>query len=74
MDDAIELGAGSLQGRPSDACPTPEGILEEVAQDNQPQIVFTIAEARKPILDWIDAQDKWYAEQEAMRTEVGPSK
>ena len=71
MDDAVVLGAGSLQGRPSDACPTLEGIIEEVAQDNPP---ITIAEARKPILDWIDAQDKWYAEQEAMRTEVGPSK
>ncbi len=39
-----------------------------------PQIVITIAEARKLILDWIDARDKWYAEREAQQTATGPSK
>ena len=42
-----------------------EGILEEDEQDNPPQIVITIAEARKLILDWIAARDRWYAEREA---------
>ena len=39
-----------------------ERLLEEDEQDNPPQLVITIAEARKLILDWIDARDKWYAE------------
>jgi hypothetical protein len=42
-----------------------EGILEEDEQDNPPRITITIAEARKLILDWIEARDKWYAEREA---------
>lgn len=42
-----------------------ERLLEDDQQDNPPQIVITIAEARKLILDWIDARDKWYAEREA---------
>ena len=37
-------------------------LLEDDQQDNPPQLVITIAEARKLILDWIDARDKWYAE------------
>ena len=41
--------------------------LEDDEQDNPPQIVITIAEARKLILDWIEARDKWYAEREAQR-------
>jgi hypothetical protein len=44
-----------------------ERLLEEDEQDNPPQIVITIAEARKLILDWIAARDKWYAEREAKR-------
>jgi len=36
--------------------------LADDEQDNPPQIVITIAEARKLILDWIAARDKWYAE------------
>ena len=43
-------------------------------QDNPPQIVITIAEARKLILDWIAARDKWYAEREAQRAAAGQSK
>ena len=39
-----------------------ERLLEDDQQDNPPQLVITIAEARKLILDWIDARDKWYAE------------
>jgi hypothetical protein len=39
--------------------------LEDDEQDNPPQIVITIAEARKLILDWIEARDKWYAERDA---------
>ena len=42
-----------------------EGILEEDEQDNPPQITITIAEARKLILDWIAARDRWYAERAA---------
>ena len=51
-----------------------ERLLEENEQDNPPQIVITIAEARKLILDWIDARDKWYADREAQRAAAGPSK
>jgi hypothetical protein len=36
--------------------------LADDEQDNPPQIVITIAEARKLILDWIAARDRWYAE------------
>ena len=39
--------------------------IEEDEPDNLPQIVITIAEARKLILDWIEARDKWYADREA---------
>mgnify|MGYP000556015206 CR=1 FL=1 len=39
-----------------------ERFLDESQQDNPPQIVITIAEARKLILDWIAARDRWYAE------------
>jgi hypothetical protein len=39
-----------------------------------PQIVITIAEARKLILDWIAARDKWHAEREAQQAATGPSK
>lgn len=42
-----------------------ERFLDESQQYNPPQVVITIAEARKLILDWIDARDKWYAEREA---------
>ncbi len=42
-----------------------ERLLEDDQQDNPPQLVITIAEARKLILDWIEARDKWYAEREA---------
>ena len=48
--------------------------LEDDEQDNPPQIVITIAEARKLILDWIAARDKWYAEREAQRAAAGQSK
>ena len=42
-----------------------EYLLEEDQKDNPPQTVITIAEARKLILDWIEARDQWYAEREA---------
>lgn len=42
-----------------------EYLLEDSQKDNPPQTVITIAEARKLILDWIEARDKWYAEREA---------
>ena len=42
-----------------------ERFLDESQQDNPPQVVITIAEARKLILDWIAARDRWYAEREA---------
>ena len=45
-----------------------ERLLEDKEQDNPPQIVITIAEARKLILDWIAARDKWYAEREAQES------
>ena len=48
--------------------------LADDEQDNPPQIVITIAEARKLILDWIAARDKWYAEREAQQAAAGPSK
>ena len=51
-----------------------ERLLEEIEQDNPPQIVITIAEARKLILDWIEARDKWYADREAQRAAAGQSK
>ena len=51
-----------------------ERFLDESQQDNPPQIVITIAEARKLILDWIEARDKWYAEREAQRAAAGQSK
>ena len=42
-----------------------ERLLADDEQDNPPQITITIAEARKLILDWIAARDRWYAEREA---------
>ena len=45
-----------------------ERLLEEDERDNPPQTVITIAEARKLILDWIEARDKWYAEREATQS------
>ena len=42
-----------------------ERLLEEDQKENPPQTVITIAEARKLILDWIEARDQWYAEREA---------
>ena len=45
-----------------------ERLLEDEEQDNPPQIVITIAEARKLILDWIAARDQWYAEREAQES------
>lgn len=50
-----------------------ERLLEDDQQDNPPQIVITIGEARKLVLDWIDARDKWYAEREAQDA-VGTSR
>ena len=51
-----------------------ERLLEDDEQDNPPQIVITIGEARKLILDWIEARDKWYADREAQRAAAGQSK
>ena len=51
-----------------------ERLLEDDEQDNPPQITITIAEARKLILDWIEARDKWYADREAQRAAAGQSK
>ena len=45
-----------------------EYLLEEDQKDNPPQTVITIAEARKLILDWIEARDAWYAEREATQS------
>ena len=42
-----------------------ERLLADDEQDNPPQITITIAEARKLILDWIAARDRWYAERAA---------
>ena len=41
--------------------------------DKPTQTVITIAEARKLILDWIEARDKWYAEREAQAVQTPPS-
>ena len=45
-----------------------EYLLEDAEKDPPPQTVITIAEARKLILDWIEARDKWYAEREATQS------
>ena len=45
-----------------------EYLLEDDQKDHPPQTVITIAEARKLILDWIEARDKWYAEHEATQS------
>ena len=45
-----------------------EYLLEDSQKDHPPQTVITIAEARKLILDWIEARDKWYAEREATQS------
>ena len=42
-----------------------EYLLEDAEKDHPPQTVITIAEARKLILDWIEARDAWYAERES---------
>ena len=49
-------------------------LLEDGEKERPPQIVITIAEARKLILDWIEARDRWYADREAQRAAAGPSK
>ena len=49
-------------------------LIEDDEKERPPQIVITIAEARKLILDWIEARDKWYADREAQRAAAGPSK
>ena len=51
-----------------------ERLLEGEEKERPPQIVITIAEARKLILDWIEARDKWYADREAQRAAAGQSK
>ena len=48
--------------------PQLEYLLEDSQKDHPPQTVITIAEARKLILDWIEARDKWYAEHEATQS------
>ena len=45
-----------------------EYLLEDAAKENPPQTVITIAEARKLILNWIEARDAWYAEREATQS------
>jgi hypothetical protein len=40
-------------------------LLDDAEKDNPPQTVITIAEARKLILDWLEAEKQWYAEREA---------
>ncbi len=45
-----------------------EYLLEDDQKDHPPQTVITIAEARKLILDWIEARDKWYAEHETRKS------
>ena len=45
-----------------------ERLLEDDQKDHPPQTVITIAEARKLILDWIEARDKWYAEHETRKS------
>ena len=42
-----------------------ERLLEDDEKEHPPQTVITIAEARKLILDWLEARDRWYAEREA---------
>ena len=49
-------------------------LIEDDEKERPPQIVITIAEARKLILDWIEARDKWYADREAQRAAAGQSK
>ena len=44
---------------------TTERLLEEYEKDHPPQTVISIAEARKLILDWLEAEKQWYAEREA---------
>jgi len=48
-------------------------LLEDEQKESPPQTVITIAEARKLILDWIEARDKWYAEREAQAVQTPPS-
>ena len=45
-----------------------ERFLEEDEKESPPQTVITIAEARKLILNWIEARDAWYAEREATQS------
>ena len=40
-------------------------LLEDDQKDNPPQTVITIAEARKLIFDWLEAEKQWFAEREA---------
>ena len=47
---------------------TTERLREDDQKDHPPQTVITIAEARKLILDWIEARDRWYAEREATQS------
>ena len=47
---------------------TTERLLEDSQKDHPPQTVITIAEARKLLLDWIEARDRWYAEREATQS------
>ena len=42
-----------------------ERLLEDAEKDHPPQTVITIAEARKLILDWLEAEKQWYAERES---------
>ena len=49
-------------------------LIEDDEKERPPQIVITIGEARKLILDWIEARDKWYADREAQRAAAGQSK
>ena len=51
-----------------------ERLFEGEEKERPPQIVITIGEARKLILDWIEARDKWYADREAQRAAAGQSK
>ncbi len=47
-----------------------ERLLDDDEKDNPPQTVITIAEARKLILDWLEAEKQWYAEREAREQTV----
>ena len=49
---------------------TTERLLEDDEKDHPPQTVITIAEARKLILDWLEAEKQWYAEREAREQTV----